>query len=561
MSAAANISDVSDFQRNQQMLASALGYAGRGWRVFPLHTVGPNPTYGVVCTCPKFTRCEHPGKHPWNCKWGSDATISAKQIKAWWRAHPRANIAIATGAASQLFVLDVDAHSVDKGGRASLARLQERFGPLPKTLTARTGGGGLHHYFACAAVPFDLAHTLSAYPGLEWKWTGRYVVAPPSLHKSSRRYEWEDDSVKLAQAPTWLLEIAKKAVETPRLHIVPPRPSGGDQGAGERWLAHYLSQDLTDNRNNVGFALACQLRDSGLTRQDAEPVMLEYQARAPEGDEPYTVKEALASLHSAYAGKQRGPARPPSATQHAESTPDEFARHIETVTQANDVLLVPNYREDQAVRKAVLQPRTTWDVADDVSSAQPTKNMSVSLYDRDRYIPVEEAQDTLRRMRESTVVTSRIALAIWNDFRHHGLVRTMEMAYIPIEKILELRGFVRGADGSYKADDVESVLADFEIASRLRVKGVHYVARDNKFDTPYEVESQYINYAVKKSVGRDRLVKGVWCMPGGWQDSYRESNNYQLTPVDWRVLRLSPKTERHELRIALFLTERQFGIS
>ena len=46
------------------LLAAALDYARRGWRVLPLHDV----TAGV-CSCRDGEACRTPGKHPRLAKW------------------------------------------------------------------------------------------------------------------------------------------------------------------------------------------------------------------------------------------------------------------------------------------------------------------------------------------------------------------------------------------------------------------------------------------------------------------------------------------------------------
>jgi putative DNA primase/helicase len=108
----------------------ALSYAGRGWHVLPLFASSDGE-----CTCSKGKSCLHAGKHPRTPKGVKDATIRRKTIKAWWSKWPHANIGIATGASSGIFVLDVDGDV----GKASLKALQTEHEQLPKTVTVKTG--------------------------------------------------------------------------------------------------------------------------------------------------------------------------------------------------------------------------------------------------------------------------------------------------------------------------------------------------------------------------------------------------------------------------------------
>jgi energy-coupling factor transporter ATP-binding protein EcfA2 len=116
---------------------------------------------------------------------------------------PHANIGIATGP-SGLVALDVDP---DKGGGESLVSLVAQHGQLPDTIAAITGGGGQHYYFRAGDAPVGSSASKLG-PGLDIRAVGGYVVAPPSLHRSGRRYQWEvsghPDDVDLAPPPDWL---------------------------------------------------------------------------------------------------------------------------------------------------------------------------------------------------------------------------------------------------------------------------------------------------------------------------------------------------------------------
>ncbi len=69
------------------MLKLALKYAKYGWHVFPV------------------TQSKTPFPNTNGCK---DATTNETEIRNFWNKFPDANIAIATGRKSGIFVLDVD---------------------------------------------------------------------------------------------------------------------------------------------------------------------------------------------------------------------------------------------------------------------------------------------------------------------------------------------------------------------------------------------------------------------------------------------------------------------
>jgi hypothetical protein len=166
-------------------------YLARGWSIIPIRPGDKRPLV-------RWEEFQH--RRP-----------SEDEARGWLRAWPEAGIGIVTGAISGLVVLDVDPRH---GGDASLERLEREHGRLPVTLEARTGSGGRHLYFA---HPGGLVRNKAALAaGIDLRGDGGYVVAPPSLHASGRRYAWVEDrapaSARPAPLPAWLL---RQAVETP----------------------------------------------------------------------------------------------------------------------------------------------------------------------------------------------------------------------------------------------------------------------------------------------------------------------------------------------------------
>lgn len=191
--------DVVPASRNTipERVAEALDHAARGWCVVPVRAADASG----ACTCP--ARCAKPGKHPHIKQWPTRATTERDQIEQWWGWWPDANIGIATGKRSGLIVLDVDPRH---GGDDALDEIMTTF-DLPKTLTARTGDG-VHLYFQYPAGM--LAKSLPALEpwakrGIDVQSDGKFVVSPGSLHKSGRKYEWQDRSVPVAEFPEALI--------------------------------------------------------------------------------------------------------------------------------------------------------------------------------------------------------------------------------------------------------------------------------------------------------------------------------------------------------------------
>ena len=122
-------------------------------------------------------------KRPALASWKEFQTRHAAEgeIKAWFQRRPRAGIGIVCGAISQLAVLDFDPRN-----GVALSHLAPR---LPRTPTVETGGGGRHYYFRLSPGE-RLSKRPKLLPGADLQAEASYVIAPPSVHPSGRRYRW-----------------------------------------------------------------------------------------------------------------------------------------------------------------------------------------------------------------------------------------------------------------------------------------------------------------------------------------------------------------------------------
>ena len=106
-------------------LSQALGYAARGWPVFP---------------------CQPGQKIPATPHGYRNATTDPGQITYWFTCDPRCNLAIATGFPGP-DVLDVDQHGPAGDGFTALIRLRDAKLLDGAAAYVRTPSGGMHAYF------------------------------------------------------------------------------------------------------------------------------------------------------------------------------------------------------------------------------------------------------------------------------------------------------------------------------------------------------------------------------------------------------------------------------
>jgi putative DNA primase/helicase len=169
---------------------AALGYARRGWPVFPCHWQGERRKRPLI----------ERGFH-------AATTDDEAQIRAWWRRWPDALIGVPTGRAIGAVVLDIDVKDDSANGFDSLDGLGVAI--VPDTPMAHTASGGLHLYFA-PPDGVDVRNTAGQRgsgigPGLDWRGDGGYVIAPSPGSLYSWDPYWNLDTAPLARVPAVLL--------------------------------------------------------------------------------------------------------------------------------------------------------------------------------------------------------------------------------------------------------------------------------------------------------------------------------------------------------------------
>ena len=196
-------------------LTTALAYAERGWRVFPLHADSKRP----ATPNHRATDCDQ--TDPW-CRtghtgWEQRATNRPDWITRAWSSNPTHGVGIACGP-SRLVVVDLDTNKPDTEipepwncfGITTGADVLDHLagahgGTITPTYTVRTVSGGTHLYYA---APADVAYGNTA-GKIGWlidtRAHGGYVAAPPTSI-GTRAYEITDDR-PIAPLPMFLVDL------------------------------------------------------------------------------------------------------------------------------------------------------------------------------------------------------------------------------------------------------------------------------------------------------------------------------------------------------------------
>ena len=225
---------------NTHFAEHALQLAAHGYPVFPLQPRSKEPFPGT--------------------RGFMDATTDEAIVRRFWELAPASNIGLRPPPG--VLVVDIDPRNQ---GHETLQALETQHGPLPPTLTAVTGGGGLHAYFR---VPTELAWPKELGEGIDLKGHRSYVLAPPSIHDlTGRAYTWSS-LAPMAEAPAWLVAHGYRPEERERVVIDEDEGALLPAGDVERLAAELGAFFEAGKKHQLAFALGGWLRQRGWNSAD-----------------------------------------------------------------------------------------------------------------------------------------------------------------------------------------------------------------------------------------------------------------------------------------------------
>lgn len=230
-----------------ELAEHALELAARGFAVFPLQPRSKEPyrpSRGFI-----------------------DASVALDQIRTWWDRAPESNLGLRPSPG--VIVLDVDPRN---GGDVTLRKLEAIYGPLPDTLTARTGGGGVHAFFR---VPEGLAWPKELDSGIDIKANNGYVLAAPSVHdKTGQRYEWLTPlDTPIADAPAWVLAKGYQPEERAARVVVEEDERTADSAELDALVASLAPHFVQGKKHYICKALGGWLKQRGFGFSDVAYVI------------------------------------------------------------------------------------------------------------------------------------------------------------------------------------------------------------------------------------------------------------------------------------------------
>jgi hypothetical protein len=236
---------------------------------------------------------------------------------------------------------------------------------------------------------------------------------------------------------------------------------------------------------------------------------------------------------------------------------------------STEVLVTTGYQEDRAIREATLARQMDWQ-EEPISQRKhylASNKLLVTIGDPEHPLGSEEAEYYIQQLDESTVLTARIILGIWNIRRSEQQLAKDGSAAIRIDDILEWRGVKKhqraiytGAqryttDG-YQWKHKQEVHQDIKLLELFHLRGKHVVNVKGK-SRQFVIDGPYLRVtSVKEQAGQtEEDIIGYFVAPGAWINTYEENGNLVMVEIDRRIFQLHPQNDQIALRIALYLTE------
>lgn len=230
------------------LLRSALDYAGRGWLVVPLHDMSIGH-----CSCQAGASCKSGGKHPRISAWQTKASKDEETINEWWERWPSANVGVVLGEASGVIDIECDTDQAEK-------TLSDLFGGEFPYCPTYQASRGKHRLFKWSSDFPKSDQAVVKVHGIEFRigggGRGAQSVMPPSVHYTGTIYTWRirPDEADLTELPSRVMDSIWRGLgfERPGTEI--------NGHAPKKWEDVYskpVLRETIDARDDTMYSFAC----------------------------------------------------------------------------------------------------------------------------------------------------------------------------------------------------------------------------------------------------------------------------------------------------------------
>jgi hypothetical protein len=248
-----------------------------------------------------------------------------------------------------------------------------------------------------------------------------------------------------------------------------------------------------------------------------------------------------------------------------------IGRIPENADAAITYLTTTNYQVDRSIREATLATPDQWQEESEMLVFTSSDKIKVYLGTPRDPLEMNEALKRIRELSESTALTARIVLGLWNIRRSNNQITVNGSVAIRLEEVLEWRGIKkhsylahpeipgcakRYTDG-YEPKYRDQVLKDLDLLASCCVRGrVNCTFKGKRVEV--SINGPYLTYSLVmyKTLWAEDTIAGVFASPGDWINAYAEYDNHFFSEIDRKIFQFHPHRQQHELRLALYLTER-----
>jgi hypothetical protein len=223
-------------------------------------------------------------------------------------------------------------------------------------------------------------------------------------------------------------------------------------------------------------------------------------------------------------------------------------------------LRIPNYKEDTALREALLADPQQWRLNTQTGHLQYQTSNALTVYLAPSNAEGTQAQALAQG--ENALLTARILLGLWVSRRVDPQLSLANSVVIRADEILAWRGVQkhqriaypgsnkRFTDG-YQWKHKQQVHQDLALLSRYHLSGQHSIVHQGRVET-VSVDAPYLSITPLENNAK---IAGYLVAPGDWISSYDEHHTIFLASVQRQIFQLNPRNDYLALRMAFYLIE------
>lgn len=217
-------------------------------------------------------------KRPYMANWLQYTRTRATKdmVNNWFASLSGAGVGVVTGRISNMVVLDVESWCP--------VPVDELLKKYPTQMIARSGGGGYHLFYQYPQNVGKVANRVGIFEGADLRADGGFLVLPPTMHQSGRRYEWVKRG-PLGAFPMGLLDLQS-------------RPTA----QGEGWITEALRGVSEGGRNDTCARLAGYFFKKGLNSDIVEALLMEWNEKNDPPMPVHEVRTTIKSIERSHAG-------------------------------------------------------------------------------------------------------------------------------------------------------------------------------------------------------------------------------------------------------------------